>query len=356
VSGDAIYVLDADEDTGERSLLCYNRPTGASRWAAPLHSKDLMPRHDKNSHASSTPACDGRRVYAALPHAGGLWVSAVGLEGRLAWQTRVGPFVTEWGYGSSVALYGSLVIVSGENKGSKLAHFAAASSYLAALNVDTGAVIWCVRRPRAASFGTPVVGQVAGRPQLLLAGSGRITSYDPATGRELWHCGWSAARTAGTVAFDEQRVYASAAFPRAEVVCVRGDGQGDVTNTHVVWRVSSNAPDVPSPLYHDGLLFLVTDGGTAACLDAATGRKLWQECFSATFSASPVLVDGTVYALSEGGATFVFKAARRYEPEAKNVLTGEFFASPSPTGGQIFLRSLHEVYCIGGPPVADANR
>src|SRR5947208_3273438 len=77
-------------------------------WDLVLRRGGLMARHDKNSHASATPACDGRRAYVPLVNGDALWVSAVDLDGRLAWQTRVGPFTSEWGYGSSPALYGSL--------------------------------------------------------------------------------------------------------------------------------------------------------------------------------------------------------------------------------------------------------
>jgi outer membrane protein assembly factor BamB len=355
VRGDRVYLATADEEAGVQSLVCYDRAGGALRWQTPLHRGGLMARHDKNSHASATPACDGRRVYVPLVNAGALWLSAVDVDGGVAWQTRVGPYVSEWGYGSSPALYRGLVIVAGDNKGSKLGHVAGACSYLAAVRAGTGEVVWRVRRPRAFSYGTPVVAEVSGRPQLLLAGAGAVTAYDPATGAELWHCNWPAGRTAGTMAFAPDRVFAAATFPQAELLCIRGDGSGDVGDTHVAWRTARGAPDVPSPLYAGGRLYTVTDAGQAACLDARTGERLWQGRLGAAFSASPVLAAGRVYAASETGTTFVFAAGPRFELLARNALPDEFYASPAVAGGRLFLRGLQTLYCLGTNQVASSQ-
>jgi outer membrane protein assembly factor BamB len=198
IRGDRIYVATADEDAGVQSLLCYERSSGSLLWNREVHRGGLMARHDKNSHASSTPATDGRRVYVAFVNHDALWLSAVAADGGLAWRTRVGPFVSEWGYGSSPVLYRGLVIVAGENKGSKLAHVTGLCSYLAAVRARDGEVVWRVRRPRAFSYGTPAVSRLCGRDQLVLAGAEAVTAYDPATGAELWHCPWPAGRTAGS--------------------------------------------------------------------------------------------------------------------------------------------------------------
>jgi outer membrane protein assembly factor BamB len=346
VCKDLVFVASAEEDTATQSLLCFDRGSGSLRWNTPIHRGGLMPKHEKNSHASATPDCDGRHVFVPFINHDALWLSAVDLHGTIAWQTRVGPYVSQWGYASSPALYQSLIVIAADNKGSRLAHLAAASSYLAALDRASGEVIWLVRRPREFSYGTPIVATVAGRAQLLLSGAKQITSYDPATGKERWHCDWPAGRTAGTVAFDRDRVYASTTIPQQEILCVRADGSGDVSSGHVVWRGPHGASDVPSPLVHDDHLFTITDNGQAFCLDARTGEVVWQERLGGTFSASPVLAAGLIYAPNEAGTTFVFKAAPRFELVAKNVLADSVFASPALAGEQFFLRSEHFLYCL----------
>jgi outer membrane protein assembly factor BamB len=355
VRGDRVYLSTADEDAGVQSLLCYERSAGSLLWNMEVHRGGLMARHDKNSHASSTPACDGRCVYVAFVNHDALWLSAIASDGGLAWQTRVGPFVSEWGYGSSPVIYRGLVIVAGENKGSKLAHFTGLCSYLAAVRASDGEVVWRVRRPRAFSYGTPVVARVCGRDQLVLAGAEAVTSYDPATGAELWYCPWPAGRTAGTAALGPDRVFAATTVPRAEWLCVRADGSGDVGATHVEWRHSRAVPDVPSPICYGGRLYAVTDSGQAVCLDVTTGEVVWQHRLAGSFSASPVLAGELLYAVSESGTTYIFKAAAKFEAVAKNVLPDDVFATPAVAGHQLILRGRQTLYCMEARPPVNAT-
>ncbi len=359
VCGDQIILTTADDAEQTISVRSYRRKDGAALWSTPIQRGGFMAKHDKNSHASPTPACDGRRVFVPFVAEDALWLTAVGLDGQVGWRTRVGPFHSQWGYGSSPAYWRGLVIVAADNKGPRLADLAATTSYLAALDADSGEVVWRVRRPREYSYGTPVVAEVAGRWQLLLSGHEAVTSYDPATGQELWHCRWAPTRTAGTVAFDANHVYASGTFPTPEVVRIRGDGQGDVTDTHVEWRQTRGAADVPSPLDTDGRLLLLTDAGVAACFDAATGKIAWQERLGGAFSASPVFAGGLVYAVREDGRAIVFRAGARFEKVADNRLDGSVYATPVPVGDDLLIRTDQALYCLtaaGAPATATARR
>jgi outer membrane protein assembly factor BamB len=126
-----------------------------------------------------------------------------------------------------------------------------------------------------------------------------------------------------------------------------------VGETHVAWRHGKGAPDVPSPLYHEGRVYAVTDAGLAVCLDAAGGEVLWQQRLAGTFSASPVLAGGLIFATAESGTTFVFGAGPKFERVARNALPDEMYASPAVAGRQLFLRGRHSLYCIAAGP-ADA--
>jgi outer membrane protein assembly factor BamB len=308
-----------------------------------------MSRHAKNSHASATPTCDGRQIYVAYVAEGNLWLSAVDFDGKLAWKTSIGPFMTQWGYGSSPTLYKDLVIVAGDNRGDRLANVAALTSYLAAVRAKTGEIRWRVRRPRETTFGTPVVAQVSGRPQLLLGGAGKVTSYDPATGAEWWSCDWSGPRSASTMAFANDRVFAST---DSETICVQGDGAGDVTGDHLLWRQKKGVSDIPSPLYHDGLVYLVNDKGLASCLDGNSGKLIWNDRLPGSFSSSPLLLGDRLYATNEDGTTFVLKAGGQFELLATNPLSDEVLASPVPMGNRLLIRSRRFLWCLG----ADASR
>jgi outer membrane protein assembly factor BamB len=353
---DRVFLTTADEQGQVQSLLCFRRETGEPLWNTPLHQGAFLACHPKNSHASPTPACDGQHVYVPYLAEDALWVAAVELDGRLAWKTRVGPFVSEWGYGSSPVLYRNLILVAADNKGNRLAHLTAVTSYLAALDGRTGAIVWRVGRPRLHSYGTPVVGTVAGRPQLVLGGAEKVTSYDPATGEELWSSRWPAKRSAGSIALAPDRIFASTTTFDPEIVCVRADGSGDVTDSHVLWRQRRGAADIPSPLYHDGHLYVVNDKGVALCLHADTGKIVWQERLGGAFSASPLLAGDRIYATAEDGTTYVFRAAPRYELLATNALGESVLASPIPAGGRLLLRGAGFLWCIGPKAIQAASR
>jgi hypothetical protein len=188
---------------------------------------------------------------------------------------------------------------------------------------------------------------LAGKPQLLVTGLHEVISYDPSTGTPLWSCSGPSEVTANTVAWNDPLVFVSGGFPEKELFAVRADGTGDVTASHVVWRSKSGVTYVPSLLYHDGLLYIINDGGVATCLEAGTGKQLWQERLNAKFSSSPVYVAGRIYIVDEAGKCFVLKAGPKFEQLAANDLAGGGFATPTFCGSQLFLRTEHALYCIG---------
>jgi outer membrane protein assembly factor BamB len=341
VVADRVLLASADERQQKQMLLGYDRKTGKELWRTIVHEGGFMRGHQKNSHASATPACDGKRVFAAFINFSALRVTATDLEGNILWQKDAGTFHSEHGYGSSPVLYKSLVIVCGDNAG---------SSFLAALDRETGAIVWRTARERPGrhgNYGTPVVCQLAGKPQLLLAGHGTLSSYDPATGERLWFCSGPAQVSASTVACSDTLVFASAGYPEKEIIAVRADGSGDVSQTHVAWRATKGVSYVPSPIYHDGRLYVINDSGIASCVDAASGESLWQERLGGNFSSSPVLAGGKLFVTSETGTTHVLEAAAKFKQLGQNELGDSGFASPAIVGGQIFLRSGSRLYCIG---------
>lgn len=340
--GDQVFVVTALEEDESQRLLSYDRQAGSLLWNTVIHQGGFMHMHQKNSQASGTPACDGQRVFCAFMNEQdgkkGIWVTAVDLDGQIVWQTLAGPFATLHGYGSSPVLYRGLVIVCGDN---------GKSGFLAAINRETGDIYWRIKRERMFSFASPVVAEVAGRPQLLIHGTNLVTSYDPNTGKELWRADGPAQTCANTVAFDEKFVYASGGYPEKKLLAIRADGSGDVSATHVVWSAEKAVSYVPSMIVNDGRLFVVNDSGIATCYIAATGEVVWQKRLGGNFSASPVLAGGNLFVPDEDGKLVIIKAADAFERVGTNDLGDGGFATPVVAGGRIYLRTLHHLYCIG---------
>jgi outer membrane protein assembly factor BamB len=133
------------------------------------------------------------------------------------------------------------------------------------------------------------------------------------------------------------------------LVAVKPGGQGDVSETHVAWRERRSLPEVPSPLYYQGRLYLVRDGGLATCLDAKTGKVLFRERLGATgaYFASPVAGDGKVYAVSRDGVVTVLAAGDRLQVLARNDLREPVAATPALAGGKVYVRTERHLYAFG---------
>lgn len=336
--GEHIFLASADDQKKTQFVNCYDRRNGKELWTTVVHDGNFVHTHNKNSHASVTPACDGERVFVAFLNDAAIHVTALDFEGNVLWSKNAGYFKTQHGYGASPVLYRSLVIVSADNPG---------DGWIAALHRQTGEIVWKASRRDEGSFATPVVGNVAGRDQLLLCGTGVVTSYNPATGELLWFCDGPTTVTANTMAFSGDLVVASGGYPDKGILCIRADGNGDVSDTHVVWRKKQGVSYVPSPLVHDGKVYVVNDGGIVSCWALDTGENLWQHRLRGNFSASPVFAAGNFYIPNERGVTFVFRTAPSFEVVATNDLGDGGFASPVICGERIYLRTSSTLYCIG---------
>jgi outer membrane protein assembly factor BamB len=328
----------ADDEEKTQFLLCFARNDGHLLWRAELHSGGLHPINKFNSHASATAACDRQAVYVALVSNDQLWVSAVSLAGELLWQKSVGGYKHANGFGASPVLHGNLVIVASDNQ---------LDPAIAALNRADGTTVWKTERRKSDNSATPVLGTVAGRKQLLLNGAHTVTSYDPDRGGEIWHVSHGTEVVACTMAFDERNVYASGNVPEKKMLAVRGDGQGDVTGSHVLWSTTREVTYVPSPICVGNHLFIVSDSGTAFCRDGQTGNVIWKKRLGGNFFSSPVLAAGNLYATNDAGVTYVFRAETEFELVAKNDIGETCMATPVFCGGRVYLRTTEHLYCIG---------
>jgi outer membrane protein assembly factor BamB len=338
VFGDKIILASADDSSETQFLLCYDRARGELLWRVDLHHRTLPPAHQNNSHASATPACDGKAVYTVFASGGELTVSSVSMEGKILWQKDVGKYQHANGYGASPVLFDRIVIVANDNQ---------LEPSIVALDRADGHVKWRTTRPKSDNSATPIVGVVGGRAQLLINGARLAASYDPATGEEFWRVTHGTEVAACTMGFDKQNVFASGNVPEKNLLCVRADGHGDVSDTHVLWKTNQLITYVPSPLAFDRYLFAVTDSGLAWCRDAATGDVIWKERLAGTFFSSPVLAAKKIFATNDLGVTYVFRAAPQLERLAENDIEEACMATPAICHDRIYLRSAAHLFCIG---------
>ncbi len=345
VVGDRLFLATAEHDREVQSVLCYDRRTGALRWQTAIHQGGFEKKgNSKSSLASSTVACDGTRLFVNFLHDGAVYTTALDLDGRQLWQTKITGFVTHQGFGSSPAIYDGLVIVSADNKGTGL---------IAALDRARGQFVWKQERPSVPNYTSPIILTVAGREQLLFTGCDKVSSFEPLTGKKIWEIDGATTECVTSTVTDGNLIFTSGGYPRNHISAVRADGSGQIA-----WENNVRVY-VPSLLARAGYLYGVTDAGVAFCWKAATGDEIWKHRLGGTFSASPVFVGDLIFATNEAGLTFIFKATpTAIEVVGENTLGSEVFATPTICGGRIYMRVAGQkdgkrqetLYCLGQAP------
>jgi len=324
VVGGHVYLATCDETRGSQSVLCFDRNTGRQLWHTEVHADGAMRKNERSTGASSTVASDGERLYINFPNRDALYTTALSLKGEILWQTKICDYVIHQGYGSSPALYQSLVIVSADNKG---------GGKLAALDRATGEFVWQHDRPKLPNYPSPIILHVAGQDQLIMTGCSLISSFQPLTGEILWQVEGATEECVTSTVTDGNLVYSTGGYPRNHMSAVRADGSGEI-----VWENGTRIY-VPSLLIHQGHLYGILDAGVAACWKSDTGEEVWKARLEGNFSSSPVLVGDTIHATNESGKTFLFKASpQEFELLATNQLGEDIFSTPAICGGRIYQR------------------
>ncbi len=325
VLGPHVFIATADRTAETQTLFCFERRTGKTVWETIVHRGPLEKRgNTKSSQASCTPACDGQKVYVNFLHKGHVVTSALDLSGRIVWQTTVTRYQTHQGFSSSPCLFGSLVLVSADNR---------AGGAVVAISRATGKVAWRQSRPKKANYTSPIVLRVAGKDQALMVGTNLVSSYDPRTGKKLWEIDGATTECVTSVVTDGTRIFTSGGYPRNHVQAVFADGSGKTAwqNTQRVY--------VPSMVAHNRTLFAMLDAGIATAWDTATGKTLWKKRIGGTFTSSLVLAGGNLYATDESGQTTVFAASRdRFDVKATNRLGQQTYSSMAICGSRVYHR------------------
>lgn len=340
--GNRIFLVSAEQDKEIQSVLCIDRASGKQLWKTEIHNGKFDKKGNaKSSHASCTPACDGERVFVNFLNDGALWTTALSIEGKQIWQTKICDFINHQGFGSSPAIYDSLVIVSADNKG---------GGAIAALERTSGKVVWKQDRPKIPNYASPIILKVAGREQLLMTGCNLVSGFEPMTGKKLWEIKGSTEECVTSTVTDGDLIITSGGYPKNHISAVKADGTGKI-----VWDIPIRVY-VPSMLIHDGHLYAALDAGVAMCWKCDTGKELWKGRLGGTFSASPVLVGDTIFATNEAGKTFLFKAdPKAFELLGENQLGDEVFATPTFCGDRIYMRVAKQtkggrqemLHCLG---------
>lgn len=337
---DRVFTVTSIAEKQARDLLCFDRGNGRLLWQKTVINSPLERKHSLNSHASSTPATDGKLIYLAFLDRNEMVLAAYDFDGKRKWLVRPGRFSSMHGFCSSPIFYKDLVIVNGDHDG---------DGYMVALRCESGEQAWKIDRPnKMRSYCAPLIREMAGKTQMVVAGSQCVASYDPANGRLHWIVDGPTDQFVASPVYSERAglVYITGGYPDHHTLAIKPDGAGNVTNTKIVWRTNKGVAYVPSPIIEGDYFLIVSDSGVAHCFEAATGKLQWQERMG-EHHASLVSANGLVYFLNDNGVTHVVKPGPDYNLVAKNELGERTFASPAISNGQLFVRGDQHLFCIG---------
>ncbi len=316
------------------ALALYAKSGEVLRQIKVFHKDDPGSIHGKNSHASPTPIIEGDKVYV---HFGRHGTACLTSSGDIVWQTEL-QYEHRHGPGGSPVIYKNLLIVACDGTDTQ---------YVVALDKTTGKEVWKTPRVEGRmAYSTPILVEFEGKPQLVSSGGEFFAAYNPDDGTELWRFrypgGFSNVPRPVAVA---GLAFASSGYNDTTFSAIKLDGSGDVTETHLAWKVKGPHRN-SSPLILGDNLYIVSDNGVASCLDVKTGEPHWQKRVGGDFSASLLAADGKIYLTNESGVTTVIKPGHEYEVLAENPLPGRIFASLTPYDGALFQRTEKALYRI----------
>jgi outer membrane protein assembly factor BamB len=345
--GDRIFLTSATDVGRERALLCLDKHTGRELWSKRYVLPTHRPQNRNASYANGSPVVDGERVIASFVSRDHFWVRAFDHAGGERWSRDLGTFESQHGHGASPIIYGNTVIVTNDQDG---------DSFVVALDLETGKDVWKTprRAPRGGTaYGTPCIHPLpGGEVELLLSSQGHgISSLDPGTGALNWEAPVYDKRMVASPVVAGEVVIGSCGQGGGAgnyLSAVKLGGKGDVSKTHVAYTLRKATPYVPTPLYADGRLYLISDGGIASALEPATGREIWSERLRAEFFGSPVLIDGKIYCASSKGEMIVFATGDTFQLLARNPLGEGTHSTPCVEGGRLYLKTFTHLVCING--------
>ena len=339
IVGDRLYLTTATEKNASLRLLGVDTGSGKITLDTEVFRvKDVGPGiHKKNSFASPTVIVQGDRLFV---HFGFYGTACLNTKGEILWK-QVLKYEPQHGPGGSPTLFEDLLIISCDGFDAQ---------FVVALDAATGKIRWKTPRGKGnQAYTTPLVISVDGQPQVISPGAHHAYAYNARTGKELWYIEYGEGfSNVPRPVYAHGLVYICSGFFQPVLFAVRPGGQGNVTQSEVAWSFPRTVPLTPSPIVVGNELYMVSDNGVATCLDAKSGKLVWQHRIGGNHSASPIFAGGNIYFLSEEGECTVITPGTTYQEIGKSEVGERTLASLAVSGGAIYLRGDRHLFRIEG--------
>ena len=300
--------------------------------------------HARNSYASPSPVLEKDRLYVHFGTYGTACVSTA--EPKVLWRNTSMKLDHQNGPGGSPVLYKDKILLCCDGMDFQ---------YMTALKKETGETAWKTDRSvpvkkaedMRKAYGTPFIANIDGKDQAIANAADCLYSYDPDTGKELWHLKYVGFSNVARPVYDGKLLYISTGFMNPELWAIKPVGSGELDPEKVVvWREKVQASRQTSPVLSGNRIYMFSDSGIVRCLESATKKELWREKIAADAAASPIVADGKVFFFDAREGATVVADSEVYKLIAKNTLDDGFMASPAVTGKSLVLRTKQSLYRI----------
>ncbi|HEV2971121.1 MAG TPA: PQQ-binding-like beta-propeller repeat protein [Pirellulales bacterium] len=343
VWGDRVFATTVFWPTGkpqsefpEQHVTCFNLSDGARQWDTVVPHGPWLLADLRGGYGAPTPATDGQRLYVAF---GSATIAALDMQGKLLWQKEIADYKSiDVSFASSPILYRDTVLLLCD----KNDH----ASTLTAYDAASGEVRWEKKRPNVAfDHTTPVQVEIHGKPQLLIAASNSLEGVDPENGDLLWQ-----ANTPGDVPspiYHRGLVYSDSGRG-GPGIAVDPDGSGDLTKTNVKWKIAQIPEGLSSPAAFGNALYRLHTPAVLRSFDMADGRQRFTARLDGVATqASPIVTaEGVIY-LASAGRSYVIKAGPNLDILSVNDLDDPGPASPAAAHGMLILKGSKYLFGIG---------
>lgn len=325
----------------EHHVVCFRVKDGKRLWDTVVPPGPWLLKDFRGGYTAPTPATDGERVYVLF---GSAVLAALDLQGGIVWRKEIAPHFFDVALGASPVLFQDHVLLMCEELREKKA------SSLLAFDKKTGNLAWQQKRPDSDwTHSTPVLAQVNGKTQLLVAAATAVQGLDPTSGQPLWWCN-TGPRTGDTtsVVLGDGIVYCDSGRG-GPGIAVDPTGMGDVTKTNIKWKIGNIPEGFSSPVIVAGRLYRLHNPGVLSCWELTKGKPVYtsERLEGVSTSASPIATaDGLIYCAS-AGMSYVVRAGAKFDLVATNDLGDPSQASPAIADGKIYLKGRTYLFCIG---------
>jgi len=334
-------------------VYCIDRNKGEVLWENTAHTGiPMVKRHPKSTHANTSVATDGNFIVAFFGSEG---LYCYDFNGNLAWKKDFGLIRSawnvyesaEWEFSSSPVIYDGKVVIQVD---------ALNTSFVAALNLKDGKILWKQERDEIPGWCTPNVYMHEGNPRLVVNGFRHRGAYDLDTGEEIWNMSGGGDIPIPTPVVWNNLIFFNSAHGRNRpLMAIEASAAGSipypkndsVLPQYVRWFNNRQGPYMSSVLVYQDLLYAMRWNGNLSCQDPETGELFYSETVEpGSFIASPVASDGKIYLVQEEGDVYVVRAGRTYELIGKSSIGGISLVTPGIANDMIIFRTENELIAV----------